>query len=209
MEGSLVAYKVFTNGSVLNASEINDNLMNQSVMVFSNSAARSAAITSPVEGMVTYLEDSDRFETYVTSWIPILSAGSAIAFTPTWLNLTVGNGVYNRSHYTIAGKTVTVAIDFTLGSTSAITGSLGLTMPAELTFAVAAKTGVSDLLLLDTSATRRYLGISRFLSTNDFNLRAATVIGTFIDAGQTINATNPFTWTTGDVIQFGAVYEVA
>jgi hypothetical protein len=64
MEGSLVAYKVFTNGSVLNASEINDNLMNQSVMVFSNTAARSAAITSPVEGMVTYLEDSDLVSIY-------------------------------------------------------------------------------------------------------------------------------------------------
>jgi hypothetical protein len=70
MEGSLVAYKVFTNGSVLNASEINDNLMNQSVMVFSNSTARSAALTSPVAGMVTFLEDTSSYESYDgTSWI--------------------------------------------------------------------------------------------------------------------------------------------
>lgn len=70
MEGSLVAYKVFTNGSVLNASEINDNLMNQAIAVFSNSAARSAAITSPVEGQVTYLEDTAAYESYDgTSWI--------------------------------------------------------------------------------------------------------------------------------------------
>ena len=62
MEGSLVAYKVFTNGSVLNASEMNDNLMNQSVMVFSNSTARAAAITSPLEGMLTWLEDVNRYE---------------------------------------------------------------------------------------------------------------------------------------------------
>jgi len=64
MEGSLVAYKVFSNGSVLQASEINDNLMNQSVMVFSNAAARTAAITSPLEGMVTYLEDVDLLNIY-------------------------------------------------------------------------------------------------------------------------------------------------
>lgn len=70
MEGSLVAYKVFTNGSVLNASEINDNLMNQSVMVFSNSTARSAAITSPLEGMLTWLEDVNRYEFYNgTAWV--------------------------------------------------------------------------------------------------------------------------------------------
>lgn len=72
MEGSLVAYKVFTNGSVLNASEINDNLMNQSVMVFSNSTARAAALTSPLEGMLTWLEDVNRYESYDgTAWVEL------------------------------------------------------------------------------------------------------------------------------------------
>jgi hypothetical protein len=62
MEGSIMAYKVFTNGSVLNASEINENLMNQMVMVFTNSTARAAAITSPTAGMLTYLTDTNIFE---------------------------------------------------------------------------------------------------------------------------------------------------
>jgi hypothetical protein len=44
--------------------------MNQSVMVFSNSTARSAALTSPIEGMVTYLEDTSSYESYNgTSWV--------------------------------------------------------------------------------------------------------------------------------------------
>ncbi len=50
-----MAYKVFSNGSVLNASDLNDYLMKQSVMVFSNSTARASALTSPTEGMMTYL----------------------------------------------------------------------------------------------------------------------------------------------------------
>jgi hypothetical protein len=62
MEGSLVAYKVFTNGSTLQASELNENLMQQSTAVFSNAAARTAAITSPVEGQLTYLEDVNRYD---------------------------------------------------------------------------------------------------------------------------------------------------
>jgi hypothetical protein len=75
MEGSLVAYKVFSNGSTLPASDINDNLMNQSVIVFSNAAARSAAITSPLEGMLTWLEDVNRYEFYNGSaWAPESSA---------------------------------------------------------------------------------------------------------------------------------------
>ena len=74
-----MAYKVFTNGSVLNASEINDNLMRQSVMVFSNTAARSAAITSPIEGMVTYLEDSDLISIYESgAWRTSLSPRGGI-----------------------------------------------------------------------------------------------------------------------------------
>jgi hypothetical protein len=44
--------------------------MNQAVMVFSNSAARTAAITSPVEGMLTWLEDVNRYESYNGSaWV--------------------------------------------------------------------------------------------------------------------------------------------
>jgi formylmethanofuran dehydrogenase subunit A len=64
-----MAYKVFSNGSVLNASDLNDFLMRQSVMVFSSAAARTAAITGPTEGMMTYLEDTNRFQYYTgTAW---------------------------------------------------------------------------------------------------------------------------------------------
>jgi hypothetical protein len=59
-----MAYKVFTNGSVLNASEINENLMRQSVATFTSAAARTAAITSPVEGQVTFLEDQNILSIY-------------------------------------------------------------------------------------------------------------------------------------------------
>ena len=87
MEGSLVAYKVFTNGSVLNASEINDNLMNQSVPVFTNAAARTAAITSPVEGQLSYLEDTNRYGMWSgSSWI------SPLGLTPI-ISQTIGTGV--------------------------------------------------------------------------------------------------------------------
>lgn len=85
MEGSLVAYKVFTNGSVLNASEINDNLMNQAVMVFSNSTTRAAALTAPVEGMLTWLEDVNRYEYRDGSgaWVVLGNSGLELIKTQT------------------------------------------------------------------------------------------------------------------------------
>lgn len=79
-----MAYKVFTNGSVLTASEINENLMRQSVIVFSNATARAAAITSPNEGMLTWLEDVNRYESYNGSaWVSLSTAGLELIRTAT------------------------------------------------------------------------------------------------------------------------------
>jgi len=67
-----MAYKVFTNGGVLPASDVNDYLMRQSVMVFTSAAARTAAITGPTEGMLSYLEDTNRFQYYSgTAWVDL------------------------------------------------------------------------------------------------------------------------------------------
>jgi hypothetical protein len=66
-----MAYKVFANGFALNASELNTYLMNQSVMVFADAAARTAAFT-PIEGMVTYLQDTNALELYNgTAWVAV------------------------------------------------------------------------------------------------------------------------------------------
>jgi len=56
--------KTFTAGEVLQAADVNDFLMDQSVMVFAGTAARGSAIPSPTEGMVTYREDDDVVEVY-------------------------------------------------------------------------------------------------------------------------------------------------
>ena len=112
MEGSLVAYKVFTNGSVLQASEINDNLMRQSVMVFTNSAARSAAITLPLEGMLTWLEDVARYENYDGSaWVPAFESALVGSSTFTSVgsvaldNIFTANYRYYDFYFTATGAT--------------------------------------------------------------------------------------------------------
>jgi hypothetical protein len=52
--------------------------MDQSVMTFDGTAARGSAITTPVEGMVTYLNDSNTLEAYnSTAWVTVANAGTA------------------------------------------------------------------------------------------------------------------------------------
>ena len=61
-------FKVFQDGNVLLASEVNTFMMEQMIMVFASAAARDAAILSPSEGMFAFLKDTDKLTVYKTSW---------------------------------------------------------------------------------------------------------------------------------------------
>lgn len=62
-------FKLFQNGQVLLASEVNTYMMEQQIMVFAGTAAREAAITSPSEGMFAFLKDTDTLTFYDgSSW---------------------------------------------------------------------------------------------------------------------------------------------
>ena len=114
-----MAFKVFTNGSVLQASEVNENLMRQAVSTFSNSAARTAAITAPSEGMLTYLEDVDRYDHWNGSaWVSPFGATllgstnfSAVSlirfnniFSATYTNYLIDYCVTSSSNTGVAGS---------------------------------------------------------------------------------------------------------
>jgi hypothetical protein len=61
-------FKLFENGNVLTASEVNTFMMDQMIMVFADAAARDAAILSPSEGMFAFLKDDDKLTVFTTSW---------------------------------------------------------------------------------------------------------------------------------------------
>ena len=64
-------FKTFNTGDVLTASDVNTYLMQQTVMVFDDAAARTTALTGVVaEGMLSYLKDTNAVEVYDgTSWV--------------------------------------------------------------------------------------------------------------------------------------------
>jgi hypothetical protein len=206
MEGSLVAYKVFSNGSVLNASEINDNLMNQSVMVFSNSAARTAAITSPLEGMLTWLEDVNRYEVYTTSWVQLINPNAWTSYTPTTGNLTLGNGTITAK-YNVVGKTIFLAIRFVLGSTSAISGSPTFTLPSGFTSAPLSTFSPVGTGLATISSTS-YIMTTVAISSNRVAAVVNNASGTYA-SGTDMSSTIPATWANGSIYEINAKVEIA
>lgn len=73
-----LGFKEFVTGDVLTAADANGYLQSQTVMVFADSAARTAAITSPQEGMYSYLKGTDATQVYNGStWVnAALSVGA-------------------------------------------------------------------------------------------------------------------------------------
>jgi len=75
-----LGFKTFATGDVLTAADANGYLASQVVMVFADAAARTSAITSPQEGMISYLKDTNSTQYYSGSaWATI--GGSASGFT--------------------------------------------------------------------------------------------------------------------------------
>ncbi len=64
-------FKTFTTGEVLTAANVNEYLMQQTVMVFASAAARTTALGANVaEGMMSYLKDTNAVEVYDgSSWV--------------------------------------------------------------------------------------------------------------------------------------------
>lgn len=98
-----LGYIEFTTGDILTAAAANGYLASQTVMVFANASARTSAITSPQEGMVSYLKDTNAIEYYSGSAWTAIGGSTASTF--------VGAQVTNTSAQSISNGTYT-AVNF-------------------------------------------------------------------------------------------------
>ena len=75
-----MTYKVFANGNPLQASELNLNLMQQSIAVFTDATAREAAIATPVNGQFAYLTGTSNLTKYTgAAWEDAIVVPSGLA----------------------------------------------------------------------------------------------------------------------------------
>lgn len=163
-----LGYKEFTTGDVLTAADANGYLASQVVMVFASAAARTSAIASPQEGMISYLKDTNSTEYYSGSaWAAI---GGAAAFA--------GASVYTSSAVSIPNGTLTTvtwnAEDFDTNSyhsTSVNTGRL--TVPS------AGKYLINVMIGWDTTANTTTKTIS--LRKNGSDILKSNGLGTGSD----------------------------
>ena len=77
-------FKVYATGDLITATEFNTFLQEQVIMVFDDSTARDAAISSPSEGMFAYLKDTNALVFYNgSSWASFIGEGDITGVTIT------------------------------------------------------------------------------------------------------------------------------
>jgi hypothetical protein len=174
-------------------------------MVFGGTAARSAAIATPTEGMLAVTTDNDEIDYYNGSaWVPALPVGAWTSWAPTlatgWAN---GNGVWDAK-YAQFGKTVHVSVRFVIGTTT----TKGTDLTFNLPVTAASNNSQSWIAANLRAGGVTYLGWVNFNSTTSVKLLAPNVAATYIVASL-VTATVPGTWVTGESFTADFTYQAA
>lgn len=66
-------YRTWTPGEVITASNVQEYLQDQTVMVFASDAVRSTAVVVPTEGMLSWVEDDNKYQYYTgAAWADLI-----------------------------------------------------------------------------------------------------------------------------------------
>ena len=124
-------FKVWSTGDLVNASDFNNYLQEQVIMVFADASARNSAITSAEEGMFAYLSDTNDL-TYFdgSSWASYIGEGDITGVT---ITTSATSGLSGGSSATSGAFSSTLTVD-----PSQLTDGTGITVDT-----------ANDLLILE------------------------------------------------------------
>jgi hypothetical protein len=165
-------FRTFTAGEVLTASNVQNYLMDQSVMVFGGSAARSSAIGTAnfEEGMISYLTDTDKVEAYNgTNWAQVGASAQGL----TLINTTSFSGVASQSVNSVFSSTYANYLVLMNMTTST-------TMTPQFRFRTASDDTTSNYNIQHLEASVSTVTATRNLNTNIMGLTPTTFNGKLI-----------------------------
>jgi hypothetical protein len=132
--------------------------------------------------------------------------GSWSNYTPTFTNLTVGNGTL-AARYCQIGKVCFVKMFFQMGSTSSMGTTPYFTLPVTAgTYQATAQFGT---MYIEDAGVVSVTGVFIARDTTTAFLSALGANVTFVGGNSPFTASSPFTWGTGDFFIGQFYYEVA
>lgn len=191
-------YKLFNTGDVLTAQQVNEYLMQQTVMVFANAAARTTALSGILaEGLVSYLKDTDVVEIYTgAAWVS-LDDPNAIQNS---LLTTTGDIIYASAANTPARRAIgstgdVLTVSGGLPTWSApVTGSMTLISTTSLS---GASTTISSI---PSTYNHLFLMFTNFRPATDGSILRVAMNG----ASQSENGVNMISSSSSTTSQAGA-----
>lgn len=135
--------------------------------------------------------------------------GASTTWTPTWTNVTVGNGTVT-ARYTKIGKNYICRIMFVFGSTSSTSGDIIFTLPATaVSYAGTANvTPIGFARAYDVSGSLVYNGTINMVSTTTVSIRFMLASGTYVTQFVNTGAA-PVTWGNTDEYGIYFIFEGA
>lgn len=139
------------------------------------------------------------FNTHIRDNLKMVGDALA-AYTPTYTNFSLGNGSV-AAVKAEAGKWVRYAGVITLGSTSSVTGTIRISLPATSVLSTFGRPLRGTAELFDSSAAARRFRIVALQSGTEFYM--ADLSDTRVDAA------TPWAWGTSDTVAWNLDYESA
>lgn len=179
-----------------------------SLDTFTNPTATSLLTSPSHSGLHSDINDAvEALETKVG--IGNTQLGAFISHTPTFTNLTVGNGTVTGA-YTRVNDLVYYYGQITFGSTTSITGAVVLTLPVNLHSSQITAAGPLGLLYcVDQSSGTWYpANVNANASATSVVASTWVVNATYATRGN-LTAAIPFTWAVSDQIHWAITYRAA
>lgn len=205
-----LGYRTFTAGAVLTAAQVQGYLQDQAVMVFATTAARTSALASPTQGMVSYIENSNSYWQYYEAYNAATNPGGAsVAGWYPQEGTVLFAGKRSNTSLSIANSTYVVASfnTFTCAGSTSNTDTIQInsaTIPSTFTVRKAGwytlAMATAEQNFSSTAGTLRRITVNRNSTTGTTNMFIIQQTGT--------TGTNPITDMTtvqldaGDVVRF-------
>lgn len=210
MAGS--GFRTFTAGAVLTAAQVQNYLQDQAVMVFASASARTTALASPAQGMMSFLNDSNSYWQYYEVYNATTNPGGAsVAGWYPAEGTVLFNGKRSNTSLTIPTGAYTVVSYNTFscaGSTSNTTTIQinSATVPSTFTVRQAGWYQVNMAVRVpawsSTAGGARAIAINRNSATYSTNCFAQRTSSTPTEVAAVTNESASVLLAAGDVIRF-------
>jgi len=204
------AGSVLTDNGIVRGDGGGRNVQTSGLLIDDNNILQLANSTTTVDGGISFDRTNEDFCVGDGTNSQSVHMGAWKTYTPTWTNLTVGNGTVSARYHKV-GKLVTVQIVVIFGSTTSIGTPVNVTSPTtmvNLAGGLGFGVPVGFLACEDNNAGVWYGGATIYRNTTTVRPWVYTAGGTYVAIAE-LSSSVPMTWAVNDKLEMQWTYEEA